>query len=80
MKTHPGPVLVAQLIEGFPSVHKALGSIPSTTQNMCVVIPALKKWRQEDQKFKDLGPIFFKEKRKENLKTGGHICHPRALR
>lgn len=70
VKTHPGPVLVAQLIEGFPSVHKALGSIPSTTQNMCVVIPALKKWRQEDQKFKDLGYLrpyfFFKEKRKKS--------------
>lgn len=40
----------------MPSKHKTLDSVPSVTLNqagwLMLVIPALERWRQADQKFK----------------------------
>lgn len=47
---------MAQLIEYLPSIHKALGMIPrnmyNQTRQHSLMIPALGRQRQKDQKFK----------------------------
>lgn len=47
---------MAHLVECLSCMHEALGSIPSTTENWTwwymSEIPALGRWRWEDQKFK----------------------------
>lgn len=57
LRTNPGAVCVGHLLECLPSMHKALGSKPSTAQTMYrgewhkSVIPAPGKWRRGKFKF-----------------------------